>query len=26
LYHFVMPYAGTLRLCVPVDLYLFDEA
>ena len=26
LYHFVMPYAGTLRLCVPVDLYLFGEA
>lgn len=25
LYHFVMPYAGTLRLCVPVDLYLFGE-
>lgn len=26
LYHFVMPYAGTLRLCVPVDLYLFGKA
>jgi len=26
LYHFVMPYTGTLRLCLPVDLFLFDEA
>ena len=26
LYHFVMPYAGTLRLCLPVDLFLFDES
>lgn len=25
LYHFVMPYTGTLRLCVPVDLFLFSE-
>ena len=26
LYHFVMPYTGTLRLCMPVDLFLYDEA
>ncbi len=26
LYHLVMPYSGTLRLCVPVDLFLFNEA
>jgi len=26
LYHFVMPYTGTLRLCLPVDLFLYDEA
>lgn len=25
LYHFVMPYAGSLRICLPVDLHLFAE-
>lgn len=25
LYHYVMPYAGRLRLCVPIDLYLYNN-